>query len=257
MIATKPAAIILSGGRGTRLKGIAAPFSKTFLRVNGLPVIAYAVRAVVPFVSRIILVAHPSTADEVMAAAREGCGELDLNLELALQTEPRGMADAMRVGFAAVADDCSAVVLAGDNITLDPRNVGQVLGCVTAHTGPCQTAGLAWTFRELEPPEANRFSVYLPLDESRGQLIEKPQEPPSNICWCGPVAFRSAATALARCQELTPSARGEYEATDLMNSYLRAGQGRSFRLAGPWFDIGTPDALREAEKVIAGLAPPQ
>jgi glucose-1-phosphate thymidylyltransferase len=247
------AAVILGAGRGTRLKGVARPFSKTIVSVNDLPVIGYAVRAVEPYVDKIILVAHPDTAEAVLEAVTISLKNRHLSITVALQDIPRGMADAMRIGFSALEEDHSVVVIAGDNIVLDERNVKNTLDKIMGSVTEPHQYKLAWTYQELIPEEARRFSVYMDLGEGRGKLIEKPEIPPSRICWCGPVAFFSSDDAYRRVQRLTPSSRGEYEATDLMNSYLMNGESIHIKLRGRWFDIGTPESLAEARMAIATI----
>ena len=244
------AAVILGGGRGTRLQGVAGLYAKTMLEVNHLPVIAYAVKAVVPYVDQIVVVAHPSTAKAVYAAALRGLDNQDVTTLLALQPEPLGMADAIRIGLETLEKDMPAVVMCGDNIVLDGRNVKNVLEYVTNGADDRGASGLAWTYREINNEEARRFSVYQSLGLRSGKLIEKPDVPPSNICWCGPIAFKSALDARQRVRRLTPSDRGEYEASDLMNSYLQAGEAERVALIGPWFDVGTPDSLAEARQYM-------
>jgi glucose-1-phosphate thymidylyltransferase len=246
------AAIILGAGRGTRLLTVAAPYTKTILPVNGLPVIAYATKVVAPYVDKIVVVAHPSTATAVSQAAAVGIPD-DRQIFLALQHEPTGMADAMRLGLEALKGDFPVVILCGDNIVLDDQNVRNVLDCVESSNDGRIPVGLAWTYLEWEPEEACRFSVYKSLTEGCGKLIEKPSNPPSKICWCGPIAFRSSKDALQRISKLIPSERGEYEATDLMNSYLMQGDSCRLPLTGEWFDIGTPASLQEARYLIENM----
>ena len=246
------AAIILGAGRGTRLLSIAAPYTKTILPVNGLPVIAYATKAAASYVDKIVVVAHPTTATAVCQAAAAGLPD-DRQIILTLQHEPTGMADAIRLGLEALKGDYAVVMLCGDNIVLDDQNVRNVLDCVEANNDGRIPVGLSWTYLEWEPEEACRFSVYQPLAEGCGKLIEKPPNPPSKICWCGPIAFSSSKDALERISRLIPSERGEYEATDLMNSYLMQGDSCRLPLAGEWFDIGTPAALQEARHLIENM----
>jgi glucose-1-phosphate thymidylyltransferase len=158
------------------------------------------------------------------------------------------MADAMRVGFAALSEDHTVVVLAGDNIILDDRNVKNTIDLVKSTKSSTDYSKLAWTFLELSPDEARHFSVYQELSGGKARLIEKPKDPPSKICWCGPVAFSSSFDALKRIETLAPSSRGEYEATDLMNTYLINGESTHIRLLGKWFDVGTPESLKEARR---------
>ncbi len=244
------AAIILGAGRGSRLKEIAPPYSKTLLPVHELPVIGYAARAVESYVDKIILVAHPSTATDVHRALLESLQHDSVETRLVLQEKPLGMADAMSIGFSALEEDQTAVVVAGDNIVLDDRNIKNVLELVQDQSKSDPQYQLAWTFRELPPDEARRFSVYQDFGKGKGKLVEKPEEPPSEICWCGPVAFHSSQEALRRLEKLKPSARGEYEATDLMNTYNMFGEAQHIKLLGRWFDIGTPKAYEEAQTII-------
>lgn len=247
----KKAAVILGGGRGTRLREIAAPFTKTILPVAGLPIIGYAAQLTAPFVEKIIVVGHPSTGSDVVEAVSSSVQNGHLSVQLALQTRPLGMADAIRVGFAALKGDWAAVVVAGDNIILDRQNMANTLLNLTTTNPLEKKIRLTWTYKDFPAAEARRFSVYRPLTGSRGELIEKPAVPPTTMCWCGPVAFASTQEALRRLGRLIPSARGELEASDLINSYLREGTGRHFKIVGEFFDVGTPAALAEAEAVIS------
>ena len=191
--------------------------------MNHIPVIGYAARSVELFVDRIVLVAHPMTATDVYQATLSSLRDKSKEIEVVMQSKSLGMADAMRIGFRALNEDHTVVVLAGDNIILDVNNVKNTLDLVRDTENPRRNK-LAWTFRELLPIEARRFSVYRETGEGKGELIEKPANPPSKICWCGPVAFHSSNEALIRIKSLSPSSRGEYEATDLMNTYISKGR---------------------------------
>lgn len=245
----KKAAVLLAAGRGSRLAAVAEPYTKTFLEVAGRPIIGYGACAVEEFVNHIIVVGHPTTGEKAADAVRRSLTTHHLPVTLALQETPRGMADAMRIGFEALPHDTAAVVLAGDNIVLDPENIRRVFASLGTGLPGGETT-LAWTYVEHELEEARRFSVYKPLSSKTGELVEKPDLPPSHLCWCGPVAFASTDDALRRIATLTPSDRGELEGPDLINTYLGEGRGRHLPLTGHWFDIGTPDALAEAEKII-------
>lgn len=254
MIENHPtAAIILGAGRGTRLNSVTRPFSKTTLLVNGLPVIGYPARAVEPYVDRLILVANSKTADSVYEAVMSSLQSNLLEVKLVMQDKPRGMADAIRVGLSALDEDHTVVVVAGDNIILDDQNVKTVLDCVRATGNNTNPRKLAWTFRELPPNKARRFSVYHELKSGFGKLVEKPADPPSDICWCGPIAFRSSMEALHRFKDLSLSLRGEYEATDLMNTFIMNGESCHLKLTGEWFDVGTVESLQDARESIKAL----
>lgn len=240
------AAVILAAGRGSRLKTISEPYTKTILLVNELPIIGYAVRAVEPYVDKIIIVAHPLTAVDVFDAARKSLTKTAKDIILTIQSNPMGMGDAMRIGFIALKQDYSVVVLAGDNIVQEDINVKNVLDLVKKD----DAVRLAWTYRILPAREAKRFSVFHDFGNGKGELIEKPNDPPSNICWCGPVAFSSSLESIERIKNMSLSSRGEYEATDLMNTYIQMGMSKHVKLTGEWFDIGTPEALEEARRAF-------
>jgi glucose-1-phosphate thymidylyltransferase len=195
-------------------------------------------------------VTHPSTANDVYESTRNSLSSSSMEIQITTQMEPRGMADAIRVGLMALEEDHTVVVLAGDNIVLDSRNVKNTLDLVRFTENSSGSSKLAWTYRDLPPEEARRFSVYEESRKGIGRLVEKPENPASRICWCGPVAFHSSVDALARIQMLVPSSRGEYEATDLMNTYLEKGESRHIKLLGKWFDVGTPESLEEARQAI-------
>lgn len=244
------AAVILAAGRGSRLAEIASPYTKTILEVAGRPIIGYGARAVEPNVDCIVVVGHPTTGELAAEAVRRSLTKT-IPVVLALQKTPRGMADAMRIGFEALPEDMAAVVIAGDNIILEATNIQRVLAALGTEFPGRQAVAMAWTYLEHDFATARHFSVFRPLSSATGELIEKPAVPPSRLCWCGPVAFASSAEALRRVAKLTPSKRGELEGPDLMNTYLKEGRGRHLPLTGHWFDVGTPAALAEAEKIIS------
>ena len=247
MKSTAAIGLILAGGRGQRLSSIAPPYSKTLLKVNKMPVIAYGARAMAPFVEEIVVVTSPMNSGKIVAAVRDAIRHTSKAVIEAVQSKPLGVAHAIDVGLAETSDDRALVVLCGDNI-LQGTSIGVTLQCAQDVES---RINLAWTYKEFDPLAARRFAVWSPLPSGKGMLIEKPAHPPSRICWCGVLAFRSSHDVRRRIAGMSPSGRGEYEVTDLLNTYLLAGEGRSFPLEGYWFDIGTPEALKEAQTYMA------
>jgi len=244
------AGIVLAAGKGARMAGLAVPFSKTLLPVADLPVVAYAARPLASFVDEIVLVTNPATSESVLAAVENSTLNHAKKITAVIQPAPAGVADAIAVGISALESDSAIVVICGDNIIIDEQNIPAVLDCVRSDAGSGTAAEMAWTYREFETSEAKRFAVWDPEGSPHGKLIEKPQDPPSAICWCGPIAFRSSDDVGERISRLTPSARGELEVTDLMNSYIINGEARRFLLKGLWFDIGSESALAEAREAL-------
>lgn len=247
--------VILTGGRGSRLSSIVPLYSKTLIEINGLSVVCYAGLAAALYVEEIIMVTSPSNSAQVMEAVWKEIRNIPgkkIDLINAIQPDPLGVADAIKTGLEKIREDRPIIVICGDNI-VDSINIKNVLDRVQDSESP--GIKMAWTYKEFDAENARRFAVWAPpstgaQDDAKydGTLIEKPANPPSRICWCGPLAFRSSFDVSERILRLSPSIRGEYEITDLLNTYLARGESMREQLKGIWFDIGTPKALEEAKK---------
>jgi glucose-1-phosphate thymidylyltransferase len=242
--------IVLAAGRGSRMKGVAPAFSKTLLPVSGIPIVAYAARSLMPFVDKVLLVTNPSTSEAVLTAVRNSIPADCAKLDSVIQPKPLGVAHAIGNAIELLATDSTIVVVCGDNIIIEDRNIMTILDCVRGDSGDCPEINLAWTYREFDAPLAKQFAVFNPEIPEYGALIEKPENPQSKICWCGPIAFRSSDDVKRRISNLTPSARGEYEATELMNSYITNGEACRFLLSGLWFDVGNEQSLKNARNIV-------
>jgi glucose-1-phosphate thymidylyltransferase len=252
---------ILAGGRGKRLSSIVPLYSKTLIEINGLPVVCYAARALALHVDEIILVTSPSNSTQVTEAVWKEIRNIPhishipgkkIDLINAIQPEPLGVADAIKTSLGKIREDRPLVVICGDNI-VESIDIKNVLARVQDDESP--RVKMAWTYKEFDAENARRFAVWAPPStgapgdvQGDGMLIEKPADPPSRICWCGPLAFRSSFDVSDRILRLSPSNRGEYEITDLLNTYLARGESGREQSKGIWFDIGTPQALEESKK---------
>lgn len=168
--------VILAAGKGSRLAGIAAPFHKPLMVVNGRPLIRNAViEAQKAFggKSKVIIVAAPENALPIAQLLA------DLEVRIVLQVKPEGPGDALRVGLEMV-DTERVLVLMGDN-TVTADDIERV--CAT-HIGA--QVGV----QRLAADEAERFTYYQPLAQ---RWFEKTPIPPGSgdlvYCWIGPVAF--------------------------------------------------------------------
>lgn len=247
--------IILAGGRGVRLASETPLYTKTLLEIGGIPVVGYGARALAMHVEEVVAVTGPSNTAGVVEAVTAGLTAVAGSIAVipAIQKEPLGVAHAIKTGLEKVRGDRPVVVICGDNI-VESNDVKNVLEQVRGGERPnTNMINMAWTYKEFEPATAKRFAVWTPIPghPGKGRLVEKPANPASRICWCGPVAFRSGREAAKRIRGLTLSARGEYEVTELLNTYLQENEDIKIPLEGKWFDIGTPEALREAGTIMS------
>lgn len=194
-------------------------------------------------ISEILVISTP----EQLPAFRTllGTGEAwGCSFEYAEQAEPRGLADAFLVGADFIGDDDVALIL-GDNVFYG-SGLGEQLQRFTSPDGAV-IFGL-WV------PDPERYGVLeFAADGSTVVAVhEKPAEPPSNFMVPGLYFYDNSVVEVARSVE--PSARGEIEITDVNNAYLRDGSLEVAKLpfATDWFDVGTFDALLDAQTWVAG-----
>ena len=190
-----------------------------------------------------------------VVVARDGVAALDyllgtgeqwgMRLEYAVQPEPNGLAQAFVIGADFVRGHPSCLIL-GDNIIYG-HGLSDVLRNASERTSGATIFGY-W----VDDPE--RYGV-IEFDESKQVLSieEKPKQPKSNWAAIGVYFYDEHVVELAR--ELRPSARGEYEITDLNNLYVRDGKLTVERLGRgyAWLDAGTYDSLVEAAEFIRVL----
>ena len=167
--------VILAGGRGGRLNGVAATWLKPLLPIDGVPLITRAVDAAWEFCSRVAVVVAPQNA----GAISDVLGPREVTL--IVQREPRGPGDALLVGLQVVRSE-HALVLLADNV-LGPRDVAQLV----------ERRGVG--VRRLPPEQSERFTRF---DHVHNRWVEKVpveanQIDSSNLvtCWVGPLVVDS------------------------------------------------------------------
>ncbi|SOD72347.1 glucose-1-phosphate thymidylyltransferase [Jatrophihabitans sp. GAS493] len=237
--------IILAGGSGTRLHPITRAVSKQLLPVYDKPMIYYPLSTLMlAGIRDILIITTPHDQDQFVRLLGDG-SELGLNLSYAAQPEPNGLAQAFVIGRDHVGSDTAALVL-GDNIFY-----GQGLG-TQLHTAAELTEGCMLFGYRVSDPE--RYGVAeAGADGTLISIEEKPAVPKSNMAVTGLYFYDNDVLEIART--LQPSARGEYEITDLNNIYVDNGAAKLVDLGRgtAWLDTGTHDSLLEAGQFVQVL----
>jgi glucose-1-phosphate thymidylyltransferase len=237
--------IILAGGSGTRLHPLTLVTSKQLLPIYDKPMIYYPLSAMMLSGIREILVIT-TPGDQGAFKHLLGTGkQWGLTFEYAVQPTPNGLAQAFVIGADFVRGHPSCLIL-GDNIVY-----GHGLTETLRRASNRSTGATVFGYRVDDP---QRYGV-IEFDDS-GQVLaieEKPRIPKSNWAAIGIYFYDEGVTELVR--KVKPSARGEYEITDLNNLYIQQQRmaaellGRGFA----WFDAGTHDSLLEAAEFVRVL----
>ena len=231
--------VVLAGGSGSRLLPLTRTINKHLLPVGQQPMIYYPVQALARAgIEDILVVTGVDHIGDIVSQLRSG-EDHGCRFTYRVQERPLGIADAL-----ALAEDFAqgspVVVVLGDNIFDAP---------LRPHIDAFLAAGAAAQIHLHRVKDPHRFGCPRFEDDALVEIIEKPLAPPSPYAVTGIYIFD--AQVYGYIAQLTPSARGELEISDINNRYLAAGTLRHAELGGDWTDAGTHASLVRANQMVS------
>ena len=233
--------IVLAGGSGTRLHPLTLAVSKQLMPVYDKPMIYYPLSVLMNAgISEILIITTPHDNASFKKLLGDG-SQFGCKFEYAIQEVPNGLAQAFVIGEEFIGDEKVALIL-GDNIFYG-SGMGKLL---QANNNP--DGGIVYAYHVSDP---ERYGV-VEFDDNQVAISieEKPEKPKSNFAVPGLYFYDNDVIQIAK--ELEPSARGEYEITDVNKVYLERGKLQVAILdrGTAWLDTGTFTSLMQAGQFV-------
>ncbi|MEQ8672977.1 MAG: glucose-1-phosphate thymidylyltransferase [Aggregatilineales bacterium] len=239
-------AIILAAGQGTRLRPVTLTMPKPLVPVANKALIVYAIETLKNSGLTEIGIVVNSMDSPIPAQLGNG-SKLGVSLEYIIQEEQLGLAHAINLCHEFVGDEPFAVFL-GDNIFQDKMEK-------LLRGFPNSKAEAAIALYEV--PDPQRFGIAVIDGTEITRVVEKPQDPPSNLAICGVYMFRKS--IFESIAKIRPSWRNELEITDAIQRLIAGEHGdvkiEAYVLQGWWIDAGKPSAIINANQLVLGDLP--
>jgi glucose-1-phosphate thymidylyltransferase len=238
--------LILSGGRGTRLRPITYTSAKQLVPVANKPVLFFGIEAMAAAgIEDIGIIIAPETGDEIREVTGDG-SRFGVRITYILQDEPAGLAHAVLTAEPFLADSPFVMYL-GDNL---------LQGGMTDLVHAFQTNEPDALILLTPVPDPENYGVAELTDGRVTRLVEKPPEPRTDLALCGVYMFTAGIHEAARAIE--PSGRGELEITDAIQHLVDTGQRVEPHIVrGWWKDTGRLDDMLEANRLILDTITPR
>lgn len=227
--------VLICGGTGSRLRPLTEITNKSLLPVYDKPLLLYPLQTLVGAGIKEIIVISGTEHIEQMASFLGSGTRFGCKFSYRVQDQAGGIAQALGMAEEFAAGDSVCAIL-GDNIYFD--DVAPAIASFRS--------GAHVFLKEVSDPE--RFGVAELRGTSVVGIEEKPQEPKSNFAVTGCYVYDNRCFEIIK--NLTPSARGEYEITDVSQWYAKAGALTATVLQDAWIDAGTFESLHEAAVLV-------